>query len=176
MIESNYLAENKNIVKDLKKIPTLKSFNDKELKKLLEMSKIRKYKPGELICNEGYHDSYIYFLLSGKVKIQKKGKDLTLLNRCGEVFGEMGPIDGSPRSASVHAVDASVCLATDTFYIQQMDGLEKIVFGYILYQVFSEILASRLRITNEELVKAKKKFNLGFLGDLIPKKLFSVSN
>lgn len=171
MIESDYLTgnTNNNLMKDLKKIPTLKTFNEDELNRLLKMSKIRKYKPGEPICKEGYHDSWIYFLASGKVKIVKNKRELSTLNRRGEIFGEMSVIDGFPRSASVYALDTTVCLATDTFYIERLSGTEKVAFGYILYRLFSEILASRLRVTNKALIKEKCKKSWGFLGILFSK-------
>ena len=169
MIESDYLKENNQLIKDLKKIPTLDPFKEHELNRLLKMSKIRKYNPGELICKEGLHDTWIYFLASGKVQITKNGRHLSTLDRRGDVFGEMGMIDGSPRSASVHAVDTTVCLATDTFYIEKLSGQDKIAFGYILYRIISEILASRLRVTNRELIKARGKLKWGILGSLVSK-------
>jgi CRP/FNR family cyclic AMP-dependent transcriptional regulator len=166
MLQSDYLKKNKKLVEDLKKIPTLKPFSDRDLYKLLQMSKIKKYTAGDLICKEGAHDSWIYFLTNGKVQIVKKGKQLSVLSERGEVFGEMGAIDCSPRSASVYALETTVCLATDAFYIKKLEGQERIDFGFILYQIFSEILAARLRVTNLELVKARSGFHWGFLKDM----------
>ena len=118
---------------------------------------IRKYEPGELILEEGQYDNWVYFLVSGKVRIAKQGKDLSVLNRKGDIFGEMGVIDGSARSASVYAVDETVCLATDASYVDRLSGNDRVTFCCILYQVFAEILASRLRLTSEELVRARKE-------------------
>ena len=72
----------------------------------------------------------------------------------------MGVIDGSPRSASVIAIVDSVCLAMDVSYLDRLEENEKVVFCGILYRVFAEILAHRLRITDEELVKAKDENNI----------------
>ena len=157
MIESDYLKDNINILKKLRKIPTLDAFSEKDLKGLMELSKIRKYEPGELILKENNYDCWIYFLVSGKIRIEKHGKDLSVLERTGAVFGEMGIIDGSPRSASVYAINEAVCLATDISYIDRLSGKDKIAFSYILYRIFSEILANRLRETSEELIKVKKE-------------------
>ena len=57
-------------------------------------------------------------------------------------------IDGSARSASAYAVDESVCLATDISYIDRLSGNDKVAFGYILYRIFAESLADRLRLTS----------------------------
>ena len=114
MQESNYLLVNRELVNDLKKIPTLSPLKDYDLHNLLQMSKLRKYEAGGLICQEGHNDIWIYFLIKGSVRIVKEGKVLAIFDCRGDVFGEMSVIDGAPRSASVYAVDAAVCLATNT--------------------------------------------------------------
>lgn len=157
MIESDYLRDNISYVERLGKMPSLADFSEKDLKGILELSKIRKYEPGEVILDEGVFDSWIYFLISGKIKVIKHDESLSILRRTGDVFGEMGIIDGSPRSASVVAIDNTVCLATDASYIDRLSGNDKIAFSCILYRVFSEMLANRLRLTSEELIKAKEE-------------------
>ena len=157
MIESDYLRDNISYVERLGKMPSLADFSEKDLKGILELSKIRKYEPGEVILDEGVFDSWIYFLISGKIKVIKHDESLSILRRTGDVFGEMGIIDGSPRSASVRAIDETVCLATDASYIDRLSGNDKVAFSCILYRVFSEILANRLRLTSEELIKAKEE-------------------
>ena len=121
------------------------------------MSKLRQYEPGEVILKEGGFDSWIFFLISGKMKVVKNDESLSILKRTGDVFGEMGIIDASPRSASIYAVDKTVCLATDASYIDRLSGKDRYVFSSILYRVFSQILADRLRMTSEELIKAKEE-------------------
>ena len=140
-------------------MPTLDNFSEEELKGILQLSKIRKYAADEVILEEGYLDCWIYFLVSGKVKVVKHGEDLSIMGKTGDVFGEMGIIDGSPRSASVYAVDDVVCLATDASYIDRLTDSDRVSFCYILYRIFSEILATRLRITSEELIKVKEENN-----------------
>lgn len=157
MIESDYLKDNINYFEKLVKIPGLADFSEKDLKGLLELSKIRNYEPGELILEEGVYDCWIYFLVSGKIRVVKHDEELSVLTRTGDVFGEMGIIDGSPRSASVYAVDETVCLATDASYIDRLSGNDKNAFSCILYRIFSEILANRLRLTSEELIKIKEE-------------------
>jgi CRP-like cAMP-binding protein len=157
MIESEYLKDNEDTIQKLKQIPTLAPFDENILHGALELSKIRKYGPEELILEEGSFDNWIYFLISGTVRIVKEGKELNVLKRSGDVFGEMGVIDGSAKSASAYAVGETVCLATDASYIDRLSGKDRMAFCYILFRVFAEILASRLRITSDELVKAKEE-------------------
>jgi CRP-like cAMP-binding protein len=150
------------MMENLKTIPVLESFEEQELNKLLEMSKIRKYRPGECIVEEGLSDTWLYFLMYGKIRISKGGKEVAVLSRKGEVFGEMGALDSSRRSASAHAVTDTVCLATDIFYLEKLTGNEKLAFGYVFYRLMSEILSRRLRHTTEALVQAKGRINLKF--------------
>lgn len=157
MIESSYLKESSALIEKLRQIPTLELFDEKDLQGALQLSKMRKYEPGELILEEGSHDNWIYFLVSGKVRIVKYGKQLTVLSRRGDVFGEMGVIDGSARSASVYAVDETVCLATDASYVDRLSGKDRVSFCCVLYHVYAEILASRLRLTSDELVRAREE-------------------
>lgn len=156
MIESDYLKDNKELIQKLRQIPTLKPLGEMDLHGALEVSKIRKYEPGELIFEEGSYDNWIYFLISGKVRIVKQEEQLAVLKRTGDVFGEMGIIDGSVRSASVYAVDETVCLA---IHLDKQSGNDKFAFGYVLFRVFAEILAERLRLTSEELIKAREEIS-----------------
>ena len=162
MQETSFLDNQAAMMENLRTIPVLEPFEDQELITLMEMSKIRKYKAGECIVQEGRSDTWIYFLMYGRVSISKKGKPVTELVRKGEVFGEMGAIDSSRRSASAFAVKDTVCLATDIFYLQKLTGSDKAAFGYVLYRLLAEILSRRLRQTTEELMKVKGRINLKF--------------
>ena len=54
--------------------------------------------------------------------------------------------------------DADVaCIAVDTEYVDKLTGNDKLAFGYIMYRVFSEILADRLRSLTKELIAIKGK-------------------
>ena len=121
----------------------------------MAMSKIRKFKPGETIFEQNSADTWLYFLVYGKVRLMKDGKPVAQLQRRGDVFGEMGAIECAPRSAAAVAVGETVCLATDIYYIEQLTGSDKLAFGYVIYRVFSGVLADRLRVTTEALLELK---------------------
>lgn len=155
MKETDFLRENKRVLNDIKKFEIFEPFQDEELRSLMNMSKIRKYSPGEKIFEQNSADTWLYFLVYGKVRLLKDNKPMTLFQRRGDVFGEMGAIECAPRSASAVAVGETVCLATDIYYIEQLSGADKMAFGYIIYRVFSGVLADRLRATTEELMALK---------------------
>ena len=95
-------------------IQALKDFETKSLGRLLRLSKIRQYEDGERIITEGDYDPWLYFLLSGKVRIAKDDLTIGKIEKSGEIFGEMRVIDNKSRSASVYAVGKTVCLAVNT--------------------------------------------------------------
>jgi signal-transduction protein with cAMP-binding, CBS, and nucleotidyltransferase domain len=89
MIESKYLKENLENIQKLMTIPALKNFETRSLGKLLRLSKVRQYEDGERIIQEGDLDPWLYFLLSGKIRISKENLDIGTIDRKGEIFGEM---------------------------------------------------------------------------------------
>ncbi len=161
MIESKFLKDNLQNIQKLMDLAPLKSFETKSLRQLLQLSKIREYEDSERIIKEGAADPWLYFLLSGKVRIKKDGVTIGALDKVGEFFGEMRILDGLNRSASVFAEGRTVCLAVDTAATGRLSSDdERANFLLLLYRMFSEYISIRLRITNEELVKAKKKVRL----------------
>jgi len=138
----------------------LKHFETRNLGKLLRLSKIRQYEDGEQIIQEGDMDPWLYFLLSGKIRISKESEDISTINKKGEIFGEMRIVDDQSRSASVYAVGQTVCLAVDTSAGSRLttseEKDERLDFLLLLYRIFAEYMTARLRLTNEELVRAKR--------------------
>ena len=113
MHESKYLKDNIQNIQQLFAIPALRDFETKNLGQMIRLSKIRQYEDGELIIKEGDLDPWLYFLLSGKVRVEKEGIVIATLSKMGEIFGEMRLIDSLSRSASVCAVGKTVCLAVN---------------------------------------------------------------
>ncbi len=161
MIESKYLKENLEKIQKLMTNQALKNFETRSLGKLLRLSKVRQYEDGERVIQEGALDPWLYFLLSGKIRISKENLDIGTIDRQGEIFGEMRIIDSLSRSASVYAVGQTICLAVDTSAKDRLSSEdsvdERLDFLLLLYRIFAEYMSIRLRLTNDELIKAKKR-------------------
>lgn len=142
-------------------IPGLKDFETRNLAKLLRLSKIREYEDGEVIIREGEEDPWLYFLLSGRLKIKKNNIDVARIDKIGDIFGEMRIVDFQNRSASVYADGKTVCLCVDTSAkgrletasVEERDA--RLDFLLLLYRIFAEYMSIRLRATTDELIKAK---------------------
>jgi CRP-like cAMP-binding protein len=161
MLESKYLKDNIENIQKLLGISALRNFETKSLQKLLRLSRIREYEDGEVIIQEGALDPWLYFLLSGKIRISKENLEINTIDKKGEIFGEMRIVDFMKRSASVVAVGKTTCLAVDTSAKNRISAQdptdEKLDFLLLLYRIFAEYMSIRLRATNEELITAKKK-------------------
>jgi CRP-like cAMP-binding protein len=161
MIESRYLEDNIENIQKLMSIPGLKNFEAKSVGKLIKLSKVREYRDGEVIIQEGEQDPWMYILLSGKIRIFKEKHEIAMIGKKGEIFGEMRIIDSKARSASAAAVGKTVCLAVNTTAKNRLSTSpteeDRLDFLLLLYRVFAEYMSIRLRAANDELVAAKKK-------------------
>lgn len=79
------------------------------LNKLLTKFSERSYEAGSLIFQDESSSNEIFMILRGRVKIWKKtkygGETVLGILHEGDFFGELGVIDGLPRSASAAAID-----------------------------------------------------------------------
>ena len=82
--------------------------------------KTKFYKKGDEIIKEGMLSDCAYIIESGRVEVSKQingeRQSIGVLKE-GDIFGEMGLIDGLPRSASVVSLeDSSISIITqETF-------------------------------------------------------------
>lgn len=160
MLESQYLAGRDDLLETVKKIPFLRSYSDKFLRKILELSKMRRYRAGEVITREGEYDSWLYVILAGEVNVVKNDEEIARLDAGGGTFGELSVIDGEPRSAATFAVGETTCLAIDGSFIDRLESQERQEFEAVYFRLLSEILAHRLRQTSAELSRLKQEMEL----------------
>ena len=70
------------------------------------------YGAGEIIFKQGYPAKESFIIESGKVEIYLDNGDgteeLLATLGAGQMFGEYGPIDSMPRSASARALESTV--------------------------------------------------------------------
>ena len=112
---------------------------------------IQRYSNGDSIVSEGIVSNNAYIILEGKVNITKKvDKKSILINTLskGEVFGEMGLISQSVRSASVVAVgDVTIGVIEREQFEAIVSKLPDDVRAIV------KALVDRLRYTSDQLSK-----------------------
>ena len=122
------------------------------------------YGDGDTIITEGIMSNNAYVILKGQVRITKKiDKKVVSVGTLkeGEVFGEMGLISETVRSANITAIgDVTVGVIYREFFDKSMDQLQDGMKPIILS------LVERLRITTHlltriglELENTKNKIN-----------------
>jgi len=155
MREVDNADENGEILRLFTGIQKFALLPEDDLRAFIRSGRLRAYEPGEVLIKEGEYDCWVFFLITGKLEIIKNGKPVGGLQRNGDMFGEMGIIDGSPRSATIRAATKVLVLGLDASYIDQKQKTSDLSFCYILYRLFAEVLAERLRETTEENIRLR---------------------
>ena len=155
MEESGYLENRKDLLEKFKKFPFLSAIEDDFLEEMLRLSKMRRYKDKEVITREGEYDCYMFIIITGGVRILKAGNEIAIICHQGDTFGELAIIDGETRCATVEAQGDTICLAIDAAFIDRLKPQKKAQFSAAFYKLLAEILANRLRQTDENLVIAR---------------------
>jgi CRP-like cAMP-binding protein len=93
----------------LKSIDLFRALPSEELAQIAEIAEEQPLAQGDTIFSEGEPGDALYLIVEGKVKVHKGEKELVRLG-VRDVFGEMAVLDSEPRSATVTAVEDSVCL------------------------------------------------------------------
>ncbi len=121
-----------------------------ELALLATHARLRRYTKGQIIFHQGDAPSALYCIRSGQVRVfvsTEEGGEATLaILGEGEQFGELGVLDGLPRSASVQALQDTEAVILERSHVLKF--LEE-QHGAALAVCVS--LAGRLRSTDERL-------------------------
>lgn len=127
------------------------NFNDGELLALLKSTQHESYDDQESIFKEGTRGDKMYIIISGSVRIARNigrnQEEVLVTLESGSLFGEMGPIDQSPRSANAISVGDTILLSLRESILRQ----NSLGLAYKLFKNFSVMLAERLRNTNQRL-------------------------
>lgn len=114
----------------LRNVPLFAGLNEGELERLSRVCGRKRAERGEFVVRAGESTDSLYILLTGRAKVtnsDEEGREIILaMLGPGESFGEMGLIDGSPRSADVVALEASelLVLGKDEFQRCMKDNFQ----------------------------------------------------
>lgn len=148
-----------NIMPLLKKIPLFTELRKNELREIERLVHYRRYQSGEVIFWEGEPGVGMYIVQKGQVTIFKdygkaQQKELACLEP-GDFFGEMALLEDDCRSATAVAM-----VESDLFGLIHPDLFDlferKPHLGVRMLSSLANMLARRLRRTNQDLQKAAK--------------------
>lgn len=110
---------------------------------------IRKFSDGDIVFNENDASDSLFFLTGGNIELSKSGEHgpvmLAMLGP-GEMFGEMGIIDGGARCASAIAIGP-----VEIEYIDRLDFLDALREEPDIALLILGKLVERLRQANDRL-------------------------
>jgi CRP-like cAMP-binding protein len=138
----------------LKQVPLFAGLRKCELRDVERLVHRRLYKDGEVVFWEGEPGVGMYIVQQGEVSIYKeygkRGQRELARLQSGDFFGEMALLEGDCRSATAVA-RGDACLFglihPDLFHLFR----RKPQLGVKLLAALADVLARRLRLTNQEL-------------------------
>jgi len=137
----------------LKQMPLFHHLSYKEIIRVLNVTEVREFQPGEEIIKEGAPGEEMFIVLRGKIRLHKNGAYITNLGS-GAHMGEMALVDRGPRSVSATAEERSRVLTLRRREFYQIIRKDPSLSVKLLWS-FVQVLADRLRKTTEDLSGAR---------------------
>jgi CRP-like cAMP-binding protein len=139
----------------LKSTSIFSEVNTDDLRVVVEEMQEEAYFPGERVFEINDPSDSMYIVLTGKIGISihldPRVKDFVTELGPGECFGEMGPIDGSPRSGTAHVLEESLLLYLDKLKLHGLiASYPELALGLL------RGMSMRVRQTSAKLISALK--------------------
>jgi CRP-like cAMP-binding protein len=138
----------------LKKTPIFSEVSTDDLRVVVEEMQEEAYFKGERLFEINDPSDRMYVVLTGKIGISihpdPKVQDYVSIAGPGDCFGEMGPLDGSPRSGTAHVVEDAQMLYLDKLKLHGLiANYPELALGLL------HGMSVRVRETSEKLLRAR---------------------
>ena len=136
-------------------MPLFRHLTYQELVRVMNITDVRTYQPGQRILEEGEEGEEMFIVLMGSVRVFAGDAPISALGP-GQHFGEMALVDKAPRSASIASEGVSklmVMKRRDFFDIVRKDHdvAVKLLWSFL------GVLTERLRGTSRDLSEAREQ-------------------
>jgi len=140
MVERALLAE----------VELFRGIDAADLGRLVDAAERRTFSRGDIVFTEGDDPSELFVVVDGRIAIANRSDDgresVMALMETGDLFGEMPLFDGLTRSAEARALEPSEVIAIPYAPLRALyDERPEMLWNVV------ELLAGRLRVTDEEL-------------------------
>ena len=159
-MEKDISEEDEKKITIMRSLPFFNSFTDHELFIILKTSTWLKWNTGDIVVKEGETGKSFFVILKGSICINRKigvgtKKKAILCLTKGQCFGEVSVVTGQPRAADAVAESETFVLKIDADDLDKVtETLEFMSIQLKYYKIFSKILAQRLILTDDMLIKA----------------------
>lgn len=137
------------------KIALLAGLSPKQIRSILEASRLSIHNPGEILCEYGGRSDRLLVLLNGQLEILGEGSTLLATILPVATVGEMGFLTRKPRSATVRAQAQSQVLAIDYLsFMKLVEGDYRLQAR--IYRNAVRLLAERLSDANDLIVRYRQ--------------------
>jgi serine phosphatase RsbU (regulator of sigma subunit) len=144
-------------VEALRSLSFLKGMELVVLERLAEALTERHFQPGQTILEEGSEGGDVHLIVEGRVEVVKgEGSDETLLAERGpgDLFGEMGLLESSPRFATVRALEPTRLLQLPEENARALLAEQPL----LLYRTV-QVLSARLRESDLQMIADLQRKN-----------------
>jgi CRP-like cAMP-binding protein len=117
--------------------------------RLLDAGREARFEAGETVFRQGEPADCLYVLVGGAVRLwsaAESGELVLSVARAGDIFGEMGVLDGQPRSATATASSFSV-----TYVLPAEPFLDALQVSNLVCMKMLAHMTQRLRVANGRL-------------------------
>jgi len=147
------------IIKLLRKTPIFSTLDSSSLKKISGLFKENSYSSGETLFKEGTLGDTLYINKEGAIKISPAAKEgeeqiSRTLRREGDIFGESGFLDESPRPATAQAIKI-----TKVLQLSRSDFLTILNHHPLIAYQIVKVLSSRLKQFDLRVIDELKERN-----------------
>lgn len=158
----------------LSHVPLFRPLNDRELRRVLQVTTVRTFEDGQAIIREGERDDALFIVLDGEVVVSRGVTQVKTLS-VGEHFGEMALIRNQPRSATVVASGPAELLAIERSEFFEILRTQPRLAVKLLWQ-FTGVLADRLAETTRDLGQARTELAEELAIEDVTEELFTTDN
>jgi cAMP-dependent protein kinase regulator len=111
----------------LQKVAFLEQVSSEDRTRLADAVKYVHYKSGDVVFSQGEEGNTMYIVASGKLSVEIDGKEVTtadgpLVYESAAFFGELALLSGTPRKATVKAVEECEIIAIDRAAFKRLLG------------------------------------------------------
>lgn len=132
-------------IERLRALPPFHGANERDLRDIAAAGDLVAVEAGRVLCRTNRRAVEAYVVVDGMVDVVRHGTTLATLRR-GQIVGELGVLDGEPRSADVVAATDVTVLVIPAQELRALFETNHTVRGAVMRQ-----LAERVRRADEEL-------------------------